>query len=166
MLFRRMRYLYRAFRASRQKKKYMGMNHNELLEKALAIALKAHAGQTDKAGAAYVLHPIRVAGRCATDEERMTALLHDTIEDADVTADELLAEGFPPATVDAVVALTRKEEETYEDYVGRCSLNPLARRVKLHDLEDNMDISRLSRVTEKDLERLDRYVRAYSFLKA
>lgn len=166
MLFRRKRYLYRAFRASRQKKKYMGMNHNELLEKALAIALKAHAGQTDKAGAAYVLHPIRVACRCATDEERMTALLHDTIEDADVTADELLAEGFPPATVDAVVALTRKEEETYEDYVGRCSLNPLARRVKLHDLEDNMDLSRLSRVTEKDLERLDRYVQAYSFLKA
>ena len=80
--------------------------------------------------------------------------------------DELLAEGFPPATVDAVVALTRKEEETYEDYVGRCSLNPLARRVKLHDLEDNMDLSRLSRVTEKDLERLNRYVRAFSFLKA
>lgn len=136
-----------------------------MLEKALAIATKAHAGQTDKAGAAYIFHPIRVSCRCFTDEEKIVALLHDTIEDTNVTADYLLSEGFPRNIVDSILSVTRNENESYEDFIKRCHLNPIGRQVKLHDLEDNMDISRLPQVTEKDLARLNKYIEAYRYLK-
>ena len=143
----------------------MTNTNNELLEKALAIATKAHAGQTDKAGAAYIFHPIRVSCRCFTDEEKIVALLHDTIEDTNVTADYLLSEGFPRNIVDSILSVTRNENESYEDFIKRCHLNPIGRQVKLHDLEDNMDISRLPQVTEKDLARLNKYIEAYRYLK-
>lgn len=139
--------------------------NNELLEKALCIATKAHAGQTDKAGAAYIFHPIRVSCRCLTEEEKVVALLHDTIEDTDVTVDYLLSEGFHHNIVDAILSVTRNDDETYEDFIKRCRLNPIGRQVKLHDLEDNMDISRLPQVTEKDLVRLNKYIEAYRYLK-
>lgn len=138
---------------------------NELLEKALMIAAKAHAGQTDKAGAAYIFHPIRVSCRCFTDEEKIVSLLHDVIEDTDVTEDYLLSEGFPRNIVDSVLSVTRNEDESYDDFIKRCRLNPIGRQVKLHDLEDNMDISRLRQVTEKDLARLNKYIEAYRYLK-
>lgn len=138
---------------------------NELLEKALMIAAKSHAGQTDKAGEAYIFHPIRVSCRCLTDKEKIVALLHDTIEDTNVTADYLLSEGFPHNIVDAILSVTRNEDERYDDFIKRCRLNPIGRQVKLHDLEDNMYISRLSQVTEKDLERLNKYIGAYRYLK-
>ena len=93
------------------------------------------------------------------------ALLHDTIEDTEVTVEDLLSEGFPRNIVDAVLSVSRGEDESYEDFVKRTSLNPLGRSVKLHDLEDNMDISRLEQVTEKDLARLNKYIKAYKYLK-
>ena len=139
--------------------------NNELLEKALRIAIKSHAGQTDKAGAAYIFHPIRVSCRCFTDEEKIVSLLHDVIEDTDVTEDYLLSEGFPRNIVDAVLSVTRNEDESYDDFIKRCRLNPIGRQVKLHDLEDNMDISRLRQVTEKDLARFNKYIEAYRYLK-
>ena len=139
--------------------------NNELLEKALAIAAKAHAGQVDKVGSAYIFHPIRVSCRCSTDEERIAALLHDTIEDTNVTADYLLGEGFPRNIVDAILSVTRNEDESYEDFIRRCRMNPIGRQVKLHDLKDNMDISRLPQVAEKDLARLNKYIDAYRYLK-
>lgn len=137
---------------------------NELLEKALKLAVEAHSGQTDKAGAPYVFHPIRVSCRCKTDDERVVALLHDTIEDSDITPQRLLSEGFPRDIVEAVISLTHYEDEKYSDYVRRCSLNSIARAVKIHDLEDNMDLSRMKQVTEKDLKRLNKYLVAYRFL--
>lgn len=136
-----------------------------LLEKALKIATKAHEGQTDKAGAPYIFHPIRVSNRCSTDEERITALLHDTIEDTEVTAEYLLMEGFPRNIVDAILSVTRNENESYEDFIKRSRLNPTGRQVKLHDLEDNMDITRLNELTEKDVYRLNKYLKAYRYLK-
>lgn len=139
--------------------------NNELLEKALRIAVEAHAGQVDKSGKPYILHPLRVCCRCFTDEEKMVALLHDTIEDTEITAEDLLSEGFPPYIVEAILSISRNEDETYEEFVKRTSLNPLGRAVKLHDLEDNMDISRLEQVTEKDLDRLNKYIKAYRYLK-
>lgn len=152
-----------------QGKKYQNQNmksiNNELLEKALQIATKAHAGQTDKAGAAYIFHPIRVSCRCFTYEEKIVALLHDAIEDTDVTAEYLLSEGFPRNVVDAILSVTRNEDETYEEFIKRCRLNPIGRQVKLHDLEDNMDISRFQQLTEKDLPRLNKYIKAYGYLK-
>ena len=139
--------------------------NNELLEKALRIAVEAHAGQVDKSGKPYIFHPLRVCCRCFTDEEKMVALLHDTIEDTEITAEDLLSEGFPPYIVEAILSISRNEDETYEEFVKRTGLNPLGRAVKLHDLEDNMDISRLEQVTEKVLDRLNKYIKAYRYLK-
>lgn len=139
------------------------MKH-ELLELALEIATKAHKGQVDKSGAVYIFHPIRVAERCTTEEEKIVALLHDTIEDTSVTPEYLLEQGFPRSIVDAVLGVTRCDDETYEEFVRRASLNPISKQVKIHDLEDNMDIRRLGEVTEKDLPRLNKYLRAYKYL--
>ena len=138
---------------------------NELLEKALRIAVEAHAGQVDRAGKPYIFHPLRICCRCFTDEEKIVALLHDMIEDTDITAEYLLSEGCPRNIVNAVLSVSRNENESYEDFVKRTGLNPLGRAVKLHDLEDNMDISRLEQVTEKDLARLNKYIKAYRYLK-
>lgn len=138
--------------------------NNNLLKKALAIATKVHEGQTDKAGVPYILHPIRVSNRCRTDEERIVAILHDTIEDTDVTSDYLLSEGFPKSIVEAVLSVTRNENESYDDFILRSKLNPIGRQVKIHDLEDNMDITRLQSLSEKDLERLNKYLKAYRVL--
>lgn len=140
------------------------MTMNELLEKALRIAVEAHAGQVDKAGKPYIFHPLRVCVRCSTDEERLVALLHDTIEDTEITAEDLLVAGFPRNIVDAILAVSRKEGESYEDFIVRAGQKPLSRAVKLHDLEDNMDISRLEQVTAGDVDRLNRYIRAYRYL--
>ena len=136
----------------------------KFLEKAITIATKAHEGQTDKAGVPYILHPIRVSNRCRTYEERIVAILHDTIEDTDVTPDYLLSEGFPKNIVEAVLSVTRNEGESYDDFIIRSKQNPIGRQVKIHDLEDNMDITRLHQLTEKDIERLNKYLKAYRTL--
>lgn len=141
------------------------INSFSLLSKALQIATKAHEGQTDKAGAPYIFHPIRVSNRCSTNSERIVALLHDTIEDTEVTAEYLLTEGFPREIVDAILSVSRNKDESYEDFIKRSRLNPIGRQVKIHDLEDNMDITRLSELTEKDLVRLNKYLKAYRYLK-
>lgn len=138
----------------------------KLLEKALRIATAAHRGQVDKAGQPYILHPMRVAQKCATPDEKIVALLHDTIEDSDVTPERLQSEGFPQHIVDAVLSVTRRDDETYEDFIRRSSHNPLARTVKMHDLEDNMDITRLNEITEKDRQRLNKYLKAYRYLQS
>lgn len=137
---------------------------NELLEKAAMICLTKHSGQTDKAGKAYFIHPMRVAMACATDEQRIVAMLHDTIEDTDITADILLENGFPRHIVDAILSLTRQPGETYEQFVERCSLNPIGRQVKLRDIEDNMNLLRLNSVDEHSIARLNRYIKAHRFL--
>nr|DAF06821.1 MAG TPA: Guanosine polyphosphate pyrophosphohydrolases/synthetase [Caudoviricetes sp.] len=138
---------------------------NELLKKALQIATDAHMHQVDKGGMPYILHPIRVANKCKTNEERMVALLHDTIEDTEVTEAYLLSEGFPRNIVNAILSVTRNKNESYEDFIKRSRLNPIGRQVKLHDLEDNMDITRLNELTEKDICRLNKYLKAYKYLK-
>lgn len=136
----------------------------KLLDKAAQICVSSHSGQRDKVGCAYFQHPMRVAMRCQTDEEKMVALLHDTIEDTDVTAEYLLAEGFPQSVVDGILSVTKREGETYEDFVARAKLNPLGRVVKLNDLEDNLDVFRLEKVTPKMASRLTKYLAAHRFL--
>ena len=140
------------------------MNYNELYDKALQIAMRAHEGQKDKAGQDYVMHPIRVAERCDDPRAKVVALLHDTIEDTDVTADYLREEGFTEEIVEAVLAVTRREGEDYEAFVRRAAQNELGRMVKLADLEDNMDIRRLPELTDRDVERLRKYLRAWRCL--
>lgn len=135
-----------------------------LLEKAARICVEKHAGQRDKAGNAYFLHPMRVAMRCRTDEEKMVALLHDTIEDTDVTAEFLLDAGFPPEVVAGVLSVTKCEGEDYDDFVARAKSNSLGRAVKLHDIEDNLDVLRLPEIDTAMAARYNKYLRARRFL--
>ncbi|MFP2962710.1 GTP pyrophosphokinase [Myxococcus sp. 1LA] len=135
------------------------------LEDAIALAVAAHHGQRDKAGQTYILHPLRVMMRLDTDEERTVAILHDVVEDTPYTLERLRELGYPEAVLAALDALTRREDETYEAFIERLRPLPLARRVKLADLEDNMDVRRLTAVTPKDAERLARYRAAWARLR-
>ena len=130
------------------------------LEDAIALANEAHRGQKEKAGQPYILHVLRVMFRLETEQEQVAGVLHDLVEDTSYTLDDLRRLGYPDPVVTAVDCLTRREDESYEEFVERAGAHPIARRVKLADLEDNMDIRRLSEVTERDLERLNRYIRA------
>jgi len=135
------------------------------LDRAIAIAVKAHTGQVDKVGAPYILHPLRLMLRVSTTDEQIVAVLHDVVEDSPVTLDDLRNEGFSPAIIGALDCLTHRPEVSYTDYVEQLSENPLARRVKLADLADNMDISRLDVLDPKALARLERYHKAWVSLK-
>jgi (p)ppGpp synthase/HD superfamily hydrolase len=135
-----------------------------LIEKSLAIALRAHTGVTDKAGRAYILHPLRIMAKMTTDNEMSAALLHDVIEDSDITAADLLSEGIPSEVVDAVLCLSKREGESYQDFVFRAKQNPIARKVKIADIEDNINVLRITNLTEKDLARVAKYHAAWQFL--
>ncbi|HLH56212.1 MAG TPA: GTP pyrophosphokinase [Verrucomicrobiae bacterium] len=141
------------------------MKDHELLEKAITIAVSAHHGQKDRYGAPYILHPLRVMDKLSSTEEKIVGVLHDVVEDTDWTFDRLAREGFPASLLDALQAVTKREGEDYDDFVKRSSSNALAREVKLADLEDNMDLRRMSEVTEKDLSRLQKYVKAWRYLR-
>lgn len=138
---------------------------NTLLESALKIAIKAHEGQTDKAGKAYILHPLRIASSCSTIETQIVALLHDVVEDSSITLEDLKISGFPDTIIDAIDSVTRRRNESYMDFVCRCSKNPIGKVVKLLDLDDNMNIKRLSEISEADIKRLNKYKVAYDYLK-
>ena len=134
------------------------------LEDAIQLAVQAHRGQKDKAGAPYILHPLRVMLRMRSDVGRMVAVLHDVLEDTQHTLLDLQQAGYPQRVLEALDCLTRRENETYEEFIERVKANPLARKVKIADLEDNMDIRRISDPQEKDMERLKKYRRAWSDL--
>ena len=142
----------------------MKQDYSELYDCALRIAIRAHEGQKDKSGREYVMHPIRVAERCKDPRAKIVALLHDTIEDTDVTADYLRKEGFPEEILSAILSVTKQEGESYEDFVRRASENSIGREVKIADLEDNMDIRRLRVITNEDVVRLQKYLRAWNYL--
>ena len=138
---------------------------DELLQKALCIAMQAHEGQTDKSGRPYIEHPLRVMAMGNCDEERIVGILHDVIEDSSWTLQQLRDEGFPDDIIEAVDAVTRRADETYERFITRVSRNKLAVAVKLNDLTDNMDIRRLPYLSDKDIKRLKRYLKAYKRLR-
>ena len=131
------------------------------LERAVQIAAGAHLGQRDKSGAPYLLHPLRMMLRMDSEPAMIAAILHDVVEDSEWTIDRLRAEGFSEDILRAVDCLTHREGESYETFVKRVKTDALARRVKLADLEDNMNLKRLSQVTPKDLARLEKYHRAW-----
>ena len=136
------------------------------LERAIAIAAEGHAGQFDKAGQPYILHPIRVMLRVSGASERIAAILHDVVEDTPVTLDQLAKEGFSREVVDAVDALTKRRGENRIDAAKRAAANPIARVVKLADNAENMDLSRISNPTQKDYDRLEEYKRVREILLA
>lgn len=127
------------------------------LERAIAIAAEAHAGQVDKGGEPYILHPLRVMLRMTSSTERMAAVLHDVVEDTSVTLDFLRAEGFPLEVLSAVDALTKRRGESRIDAAHRAKQDPVARLVKLADNAENMDLSRIAEPTERDYARVEEY---------
>ncbi|UKB86056.1 phosphohydrolase [Chryseobacterium sp. MEBOG06] len=141
------------------------MNLN-LLEKAVSIATQAHAGQTDKSGKPYILHILRVMMKGKNENEMICGVLHDLVEDTAWTFEQLAEEGFPQQIIRALELVTKKGNEDYSDFIERIIQNDLAIAVKLNDLEDNMDVSRLNKVTEKDAERLSKYINAHRYLKS
>ena len=136
------------------------------LEDAILLAVEAHRGQKDTGGAPYILHPLRVMLKVNTDSERMAAILHDVVEDTPVTLENLRNAGYPEPVLEAIDCLTRRKGESYEDFIRRIKPNPIARKIKLADLEDNMDLSRISSPQSKDLERVDKYRKFWTELRA
>jgi (p)ppGpp synthase/HD superfamily hydrolase len=137
------------------------------LERAIAIAADAHAGQVDKAGEPYILHPLRVMMKLEAVEDRIVGVLHDVVEDnATWPLAALRAEGFAEAILAAVDAVTRREDEDYETFVRRAGKNAIGRRVKLADLADNMELARIKAPGPKDYERMERYRKACEILLA
>lgn len=136
------------------------------LERAISLAAQAHAGQVDKAGQPYILHPLRVMLRVSTAEERIAAILHDVVEDTSVTLEQLAEEGFSPTIVAAVEALTKRPGESRMEAAARAAENRVARTVKLADNAENMDISRIAHPTEKDFARIQEYERVRALLLA
>ncbi len=136
------------------------------LEDAIVLATQAHRGQVDKVGQPYILHLLRVMMRLEGEAAQMVGVLHDLVEDTGYSFDDLRALGYAEELIQALDCLTRRSEESYEQFLERARANPLARRVKRADLEDNMDIRRLPAVGEKDLERLNRYIAAWRQIQA
>ena len=135
------------------------------IERAIVIAAEAHAGQVDKAGAPYILHPLRVMLRMETGDERITAVLHDLVEDSAWDLDQLRAEGFSEQVVRAIDSVTRRDGESYDDFLLRAGRDAIGLRVKLADLEDNCDITRIATPTDGDLARMEKYRRAIEQLQ-
>lgn len=127
------------------------------LERAIQIAAEAHSGQVDKGGEPYILHPLRVMLRMQSADERIVAVLHDVVEDSERSIEALSREGFSPAIIEAVQALTKQPGESRLAAALRAAANPLARTVKLADNAENMDLSRIPNPTEKDLDRTKEY---------
>lgn len=132
--------------------------------KALDIASWAHRDQKDKAGKPYFGHLARVSMACDSNVAKIVALLHDVLEDTDLTQDKLEEMGISEFIVKSVVCLTRKPEESYDDFIKRLAPNPIAREVKIADLEDNMDVRRMQELGETDTQRLNKYIKAWNYL--
>lgn len=134
-------------------------------EFAFEIARRAHAAQKDKAGKAYIEHPITVASLVHSDEAKIAAILHDVAEDSDITVESLRVL-FGDEIGDALESLTHRKGENYEDYVKRVSKNEIATEVKIADLTHNLDLGRLPFVTEADIVRAEKYKKALRFLNS
>ena len=136
-----------------------------MLNKAIEIATKAHKGQVDKAGQPYIDHPLRVMNMGGTDDEKIVGVLHDVIEDSHWTFERLAVEGFSAEIVEALRCVTKlSDNEPYDKFIERVKTNPLAVKVKINDLTDNMDVRRLAYISEKDVKRLRKYLKAYKQL--
>ena len=135
------------------------------LERAIQIATEAHKGQVDKAENDYISHPLRVMDMGKTDEEKIVGVLHDVVEDTSWTFEALAAEGFSAEIIEALRCVTKtSENENYDKFIERVKKKPLATAVKINDLTDNMDIRRLPYLSDKDVKRLKKYLKAYKRL--
>ena len=136
-----------------------------MLGKAIALAVDVHTGQKREGGNPYILHPLRVMMQMETTEEMIVAVLHDVIEDGDETVVDRLKEIFSQEIVEAIDCMSRREGECYEDYIARVMSNELARKVKISDIEDNINVLELPVLKERHLKRLQKYHKIWGKLK-
>ena len=138
--------------------------YTAMTKKALKLCFKAHRDQIDKSGMPYVFHPFHLAEQMDTEESTIVALLHDVVEDTEYTLADLAAMGFPNSVIEALALMTHDPEVPYMEYVKGISVNPLASKVKLADLQHNSDLYRLDNVTEKEIKRVEKYRKAIELL--
>ena len=137
--------------------------NSPMVKKAINLAFSAHEGQTDKGDMAYIMHPFYIASKLNDEDEIITALLHDTLVDSDLTKKDLINAGFNTNIVEAVDTLTRNNDD-YFYYISKIKKNNLARKIKILDLKHNMDLSRLDKITSEDIKRYEKYKKAIEIL--
>lgn len=142
----------------------LGNDNDTMYVNAANIMFTLHAQQKDKAGRDYIFHPMRVSMKCNLIESKTVALLHDTVEDSALTFDKLREYLFSEEIGNGVIAVTRRVGESYADFIARAAKDQLGHAVKIYDLEDNMNITRLPNLTEKDWHRLNKYLHAWRYL--
>lgn len=138
----------------------------KLYELALQISQKAHAGQFDKGGNPYIQHPMRVANSLDDLEQKIVALLHDVMEDSEISKDQLLNYGFTNRIVNSIRILTKSKDISYDDYIRAIKKDNNAWKVKIADIKDNLDVSRIPNPTDADYERIEKYRAALNFLES
>lgn len=153
-----------AWVAQRDKLGSPSRSRMKTIEDAIALAAQAHRGQKDKAGCPYIFHPFRLMLSMTSEAEQMAAVLHDVVEDTDVTLDDLQSQGYPAEVVESVALLTHADGVPYMEYVEAIKPHELARAVKIADLKDNMNLSRIAQPTAKDLARIEKYQKALELL--
>lgn len=132
------------------------------LERAIEIAVSAHKGQLDKGGNPYILHPLNVMMALDSEDERIVGVLHDVVEDNEAwTFERLEIEEFSISVIEALKSVTKlSENEDYDDFITRCIANRIGKKVKVADLRHNLDIRRIDKIGERDIDRLNKYKRA------
>ena len=140
------------------------MIYTPMTKKAIKVMYENHKNQVDKSGIPYVFHPFHIAEQMDDENTTIVALLHDIVEDTDMTFEQLENEGFSREVIDALMLLTHNPNEDYYDYVKRIGTNPIAKAVKIKDLEHNMDLSRLDSISGWDLERVEKYKYCHDYL--
>ncbi len=142
------------------------MIYTEYTKLAMKICFKAHAHQLDKSGLPYVFHPFHIAEQMKDEDTTIVALLHDVVEDSDITLNDLKKYGFSEDVISAVAAMTHSPNIDYMDYIAQVKKNPIAAAVKLEDLKHNSDLTRLEEVTAKDIQRNEKYKKAMELLES
>ena len=141
------------------------MIYTEMTKKALKLTYEVHKDQVDKSGMPYVFHPFHLAEQMEDEISTVVALLHDVVEDSKYTLADLVERGFSEPVIKSLDLLTHRSSDSYMEYIEKLSIDPVARKVKLADLEHNSDLSRLDKLTEKDRNRVEKYRKANLFLK-
>jgi GTP diphosphokinase / guanosine-3',5'-bis(diphosphate) 3'-diphosphatase len=141
-------------------------SYTNSLETAIAIAATAHEGQTDKGGAPYIMHPLRVMMAVLTLDEKIVAVFHDVVEDTDLTFEDLIQAGYAPHIIDAIRSVTKMKGETRLEAAHRAAKNKIGRVVKLADVADNMNISRIPNPAQRDFDRMSEYQAVKDILQA
>ncbi|MFA6831061.1 MAG: GTP pyrophosphokinase [Bacteroidaceae bacterium] len=137
---------------------------DDLLDKAFYISIAVYEGPQDESQEACAAHSMRVAYNCETKEQKIVALLYDTIKKAAIDPECLISEGFPSFIIDAILSITQQNEESYSEFIFRAKQNPIGRRVKINDILDQMNLVKLETITEANIEKLHKHIEALHVL--